>query len=128
MIPFARLRTRHLRLGRRGENIACSHLRNYGYDILFRNYKVPAGEIDIIARDGSIICFIEVKTRHASFRGRPAEGLSEKQRKRIRRAAMNYLREIGNPRAVYRFDLMEFVLSRWDVREFRHWQDKFGKN
>ena len=128
MIPFARLRAGHLRLGRRGENIACSHLGNSGHDILFRNYRVDAGEIDIIARDGSILCFIEVKTRHANFKGRPAEGLSEKQRKRIRRAAMSYLREIGNPKVVYRFDLMEFLLSRWDVREFRHWKDRFGKN
>ena len=128
MIPFSRLRTKHLRLGRRGENIACSHLRNSGYDILFRNYRVDAGEIDIIVRDGSILCFIEVKTRHSNFKGRPAEGLSEKQRKRIRRAAMNYLREIGNPKTVYRFDLMELLLSRWDVKEFRHWKDKFGRN
>ncbi|MFA6290370.1 MAG: YraN family protein [Victivallales bacterium] len=128
MIRFARLRAGHLRLGRRGENIASSHLRNSGYEVLFRNYRVDAGEIDIIARDGSILCFIEVKTRHSNFKGRPAEGLSEKQRKRIRRAAMNYLREIGNPKVVYRFDLMELVLSRWDVKEFRHWKDRFGKN
>lgn len=128
MIRFARLRAGHLRLGRRGENIACSHLRNSGYDVLCRNYRVDAGEIDIIARDGSIICFIEVKTRHSKFKGRPSEGLTERQRRRIRRAAMSYLREIGNPKAVFRFDLMELVLSRWDVREFRHWKDRFGRN
>ncbi|MFZ2655737.1 MAG: YraN family protein [Victivallales bacterium] len=128
MIPFARLRAGHLRLGRRGEDIASSFLKNKRYDILLRNYKVASGELDIIARDGSMICFVEVKTRHSGFKGRPAEGLSEKQRKRIRRAAMNYLREIGHPAVAYRFDLIEVMLSRWDVTELRHWKDRFGKN
>ncbi len=128
MISFSRSRARHLRLGRRGEKLACSFLENRGYDILYRNYKVGSGEVDIVARDGSVICFVEVKTRHSGFRGRPAEGLSEKQRRRIRHAAMNYLREIGNPKVVYRFDLMELVLSNWDVEELRHWKDRFGRN
>ncbi|OGV58068.1 MAG: hypothetical protein A2X45_25760 [Lentisphaerae bacterium GWF2_50_93] len=128
MIPFAKLRAGHLRLGRRGEKIASSFLKNNWYDILLRNYKVASGEVDLIARDGSMICFVEVKTRHSAFRGRPAEGLSERQRKRIRHAAMNYLREIGNPEVAYRFDLIEVMLSRWDVTELRHWKNRFGKN
>ena len=128
MIHFARSRAGHLRLGARGEKLACSFLENKGYDILFRNYKVDSGELDIVARDGSVICFIEVKTRHSGFKGRPAEGLSEKQRRRVRHAAMDYLREIGNPKVVYRFDLIEIMLSRWDVKELRHWKDRFGRN
>ncbi len=128
MIPFARSRAAHLKLGTRGEKLACRYLHGKGYDILLRNYKVDSGEVDIVARDGSIVCFVEVKTRHSGFRGRPAEGLSEKQRRRVRHAATDYLREIGSPAVVYRFDLIEIVLSRWDVKELSHWKGGFGRN
>lgn len=128
MIRFARSRAEHLKLGRRGEKLACRYLSGKRYDILLRNYRITSGEIDIIARDGSIVCFVEVKTRHAGFKGRPIEGLSERQRSRIRHAAMDYLREIGRPSVAYRFDMIEVVLSRWDVKELRHWKNSFGRN
>ena len=50
-------------LGERGENVAAKFLRNQGYKILERNYRTSVGEIDIIARDGKTLVFVEVKTR-----------------------------------------------------------------
>lgn len=94
-------------------------------DILMRNYRREAGEIDIIARDGAAICFVEVKTRTNAMKSRPAEGLSEKQKSRICRAAMHYLKEIGSPAIEYRFDLVEVVLSRFSISEIRYWTSHF---
>ena len=120
-------KSRHLRLGNRGEKIASRLLRNKNYTILCRNFKVKSGEIDLVARDGGNLVFIEVKTRRSTTRSRPAEGLSSKQRKRIYNAAQNYLRRIDNPDVIYRFDLIEIVLSRFKIHEIRHWENNFTR-
>lgn len=126
MLSFSRAKAKHLKLGSKGEVFACSYLQNKGMDILFRNYKVSSGEIDIIGRNGSMICFIEVKTRRNTGKSRPAENLPEKQKIRIHRTAMHYLREIGRPKLVYRFDLIEIIFSRWDISELRYWPNHFS--
>ena len=120
-------KAKHIQLGARGEKIATKLLCSKNYDILCHNYKVKAGEIDLVARDGDTLVFIEVKTRRATTRSRPAEGLSSKQKKRIYRAAQSYLHQIGNPKVVYRFDLIEVILTRFGIREIRHWLDNFSK-
>jgi putative endonuclease len=125
-MDFRLARARHLRLGRRGEAAACRYLHDRGGEVLLRNYRPPAGEIDIIARDGLTLCFIEVKSRRASAAARPAAGLSRRQQRRIRRAALTYLREIGRPRLPWRFDLVEVVFGPWDIRELRHWRGHFS--
>ncbi|MDD3119430.1 MAG: YraN family protein [Victivallales bacterium] len=124
--PFHLLRARHLRLGRRGEDLACRLLRGEGCDILCRNYRVRAGEIDIVARDGGILTFVEVKTRYVTTVARPAAGLNPRQELRIMAAARRYRQRIGNPRSPYRFDLIEVRLGRWGVVELRHWPDHFS--
>jgi len=120
-------KSRHLRLGSKGEKIAARLLRNKNYTILCRNFKVKSGEIDLVARDGENLIFIEVKTRRATTRSRPAEGLGSRQKKRIYHAAQNYLRQIDNPNLIYRFDLIEIILSRFKIHEIRHWEDNFSK-
>jgi putative endonuclease len=127
-LSFRQAKTAHLRLGRRGENLACALLRSKNIEILCRNYKIKSGEIDIVTRDGGVIAFVEVKTRRHTTRSRPARGLTEKQKKRIYHAGMHYLKEIGNPKIVYRFDLIEVILSPFRLREARHWQEHFNSN
>ncbi len=126
-LDFKILRANHLRVGRRGENMTCEFLRSKGCDILLRNYRRNKDEIDIVALDGGTICFVEVKTRRAPLKTRPARGLDESQKNRIRRAARHYLSEIGNPALPCRFDLAEVVLGSWDIVEFRYWQNNFGR-
>ena len=120
-------KSKHLRLGAKGEKLAARLLRDKNYSILCSNYKVKSGEIDLVARDGENLVFIEVKTRRATTRSRPAEGLSSKQKKRIYRAAQNYLHNIDNPNVIYRFDLIEIILSRFKIHEIRHWENNFSK-
>lgn len=123
---FRLAKAAHLRLGRRGEDVACRYFRVRGAEVLLRNYRSPAGlEVDLIVRDGLTVCFVEVKTRRAAAAGRPASGLRLAQQQRIRRAALAYLREIGRPAVPWRFDLIEVILGRWDVRELRHWPHHF---
>ncbi|HPN84596.1 MAG TPA: YraN family protein [Victivallales bacterium] len=127
MANFAKFRASHLRLGRRGENKVCEYLYRMNCNVLQRNYRHGRDEIDIIALDGLTICFVEVKTRKVPLKTRPASGLDEGQKKRIRRAANHYLSDIGNPKLPHRFDLAEVVFNDFDLVEFRYWADSFGK-
>lgn len=121
---FGRSRAAHLRLGRRGENVSCHVLEELGLDVLERNVRNRYGEIDIIARDGVALCFIEVKTRHKSLIGRPADAVDETRRRRLSLAARLYMRKLGEDVQVpCRFDIMEVVYEKWrlaSVTYLRH--------
>lgn len=113
----------HLALGRFGENAACRLLEAKKFDILARNWRVKAGELDIVARDGACVVFVEVKTLHREGRFRPLDNLSFRQMKRNFNAAQLYLRMIGGSDLPIRFDLIEVVASRWRLRKIRHHYD-----
>jgi putative endonuclease len=129
MNRFTLLKAKHIRLGKRGEAIARNFLKNKSYDILMKNYKVKKGEIDIIARDGSTICFIEVKTRKytKSKINNPKILLSHRQSKRIQKASQDYLYELGNSKLTYRYELIEIFLSNYITKTIYHWTNDFGK-
>jgi len=125
--PFKKARAAHLKLGKRGENAACALLREKGLEIILRNYKCRRGEIDIIARDGAAICFVEVKTRSKKTGRRPSQGLTDKQKRRIYRASKHYLKEVDHPNVVTRYDLIELIYDKYDFVEARHWARHFSK-
>lgn len=125
MYSFKKARNAHLKLGNKGEKLACSYLKHQGIEILLRNYRNKKGEIDIIARDSGVICFIEVKTRSLKSKNRPADGLRYKQKLRISHSAKKYLNDIGYPKIPYRFDLIEIVMGSWDIVELRYWRNHF---
>jgi|LZCG01.1.fsa_nt_gb putative endonuclease len=93
------------RTGKRGEDIACQYLRQQGYEIIARNWRSRFGEIDIIARDGDSLVFVEVKTRTGSGFGGPEGALDERKRGRIIATAKAYLSGIESDLAI-RFDLV----------------------
>jgi len=74
-------------LGRRGEEIAARHLASRGLTIVDRNWRCPQGEIDLIARDGDELVFIEVKTRSSVAFGHPLESITATKLARLRRLA-----------------------------------------
>jgi putative endonuclease len=98
------------RFGQLGETIACWMLRLKGYRILATRFKVPVGEVDIIAKRGDLLVFVEVKSRRA--RGPVEQPVSPKQQKRITRAARAYVQHnqalAGHD---MRFDLI--LVRRW---------------
>jgi len=123
--------TSHLKLGQRGEKAAVKFLKAKGFEVLKRNFisNNRTGEIDIIARDGEILCFVEVKTRHTIYTGSETEDetwLSKHQADRIENAAADYLCKIGNPAVKYRFDLIEIEYGKWWLNKVHHWEKSFG--
>lgn len=93
-------------LGRWGEKIAARFLKRRGYRILQRNYVGRVGEIDIIARDGDVLVFVEVKTRTETDFGGPLEAVGPAKRRRIARAAQSYLLRHRIPEYPCRFDVV----------------------
>lgn len=81
-------------LGKIGEDMAVDLLQAKGYEILQRNYRCRAGEIDIIADYQGRVCFIEVKTRQDFSYGRPCESVTPQKIKHIRAAAAHYIGEM----------------------------------
>lgn len=96
-------------LGAEGEAIAERFLRRRGYRILVRSFRVPSGEIDIVARDGTWLVFVEVKTRSDDAFAEPAESVTLAKRRRLSRAAVAYLRRLGERPVPFRFDIVEIV-------------------
>jgi len=78
-------------IGEKGEGLACKYLRDKGYTIIERNFRTPAGEIDIIAKDKGTLHFFEVKARHGFDFGGPFEALTPAKIKRIKRTAEWFL-------------------------------------
>lgn len=66
----------NISLGRQGETMAASYLSAHGYTVLQRNYSCPMGELDIVARQGDVVAFVEVKTRRSLRYGRPCEAVN----------------------------------------------------
>jgi len=125
-MDFLKAKAAHIRLGRRGENAACRLLRAKGLEILVRDCRMPRGEIDIVARDGRTLVFVEVKSKRSTSRSRPAENLKSRQKARIYRAAFSYMREIDNPEVPFRFDIVEVLMGPWGPVAIWHWPAAFG--
>ena len=102
------------RLGRAAEAAACVHLTSLGYRILARNYRVPSGEIDIVARDHEMVVFVEVKARKSSAFGSAVSAVDRRKRARMRSAAEEFL-QFHAPNAKGRFDVVSFDGSRMRV-------------
>jgi putative endonuclease len=80
-----------IELGKTGEDLACRELERRGYAIVARRYRQRAGEIDIIARDGSVLVFVEVKARENHRFGDAAEAVTFRKRRTITRLAIDYM-------------------------------------
>lgn len=89
------------------ESLAAAFLQKKGYEILKRNYYSPHGEIDLIAKDGAYLVFVEVKYRADCRFGHPLETVDRRKQNRIRSAARRYLRERGwKEETACRFDVV----------------------
>jgi putative endonuclease len=102
----------HLRLGARGEKLAARYLRRHGFKILYRNFRGrQGGEIDLVCRDRDTLVFVEVKTRTREDFGRPLEAVGQKKQRRISLGALAWLRLLGNPDILFRFDIVEVTIA-----------------
>jgi len=98
--------TRFQRYGYVAENQAARHLKRQGYRIVMRNYRTPVGEIDIIAREGNHLVFVEVKARRTERFGNPKLAVTHHKQGQISRAALWYLKETDQMHVRARFDVV----------------------
>ena len=109
-----------MRLGERGEAYAAAFLEQQGYRIVAANFTLPVGrnlrdavvtaEIDLVAYDGPVLCFVEVKTRTSEWFAPPQVNVVKRKQRQISRAARAYRRMFGLEATVYRFDVVTVVL------------------
>lgn len=98
---------KHVILGKKGEIEAFNYLKAKGYKILQTNYVNILGEIDIIAKDGKYLVFIEVKTRTSRKFGRASEAVNYYKQKKLREVALLYLKKNKSLDSDVRFDIVE---------------------
>src|SRR5947209_19564754 len=96
--------SRRVVLGKTGEDLACGELQRRGYAILARRWRQRTGEIDIVARDGATLVFVEVKAREGHAFGEAAEAVTAWKRRRLTRLALEYLARERIPDGPCRFD------------------------
>jgi putative endonuclease len=92
--------------GRTGEDLACEDLERRGYAIIARRYRRRGGELDIIARDGQTMVFVEVKTREGRAFGEACEAVTANKRRTITRLALDYLMRNRLTECSCRFDVV----------------------
>ncbi len=79
-------------LGRLGEDLAREKLSSLGYRILETNYRCPLGEIDLVARDGDVLVFVEIKTRKDESMGQVKEAVTQRKQVQLSKAALAYMK------------------------------------
>lgn len=94
------------RYGQKSEEIAAAYLTKRGYTILQRNFRTRLGEIDIIARDGPTIVFVEVKARKTEVAGSVKACITEAKKAKITRVAQYYLKKFEEQGIKVRFDVV----------------------
>lgn len=112
-------------IGGSGEDIAAAFLQDLGYVILTRNYRKRFGEIDIIAEEGDILVFVEVKTRSSAAFGSPLEAVDTRKQRRMARAALDYLSSRKLHGRAARFDVVAVRLQPQARPRIEHVRNAF---
>lgn len=97
--------------GRFGEDVAAEYLMRDGYRIIERNFRTRIGELDIVARKGDVLAFIEVKTRLGNMFGRPAEAVTLEKQAHIKRTAQLFMRMRNIHPLKTAFDVIEVEIN-----------------
>jgi Predicted endonuclease distantly related to archaeal Holliday junction resolvase len=107
-------------VGRHGEQVAVRHLSERGWQVLDRNWRGEDGELDVVALDGDTLVVVEVKTRRGEGFGHPAEAVTGRKLRRLRRLAGQWLSEHElRPRQV-RVDVVAVTLPRRGAARLEH--------
>jgi putative endonuclease len=112
--------------GDRGERKAAGYLRRQGFRILARQYANPHGEIDLIARDGDAIVFVEVKTRSSNVAGLPVEAVNSDKQRKMTKAALVWLKRRGLLASRSRFDVVAILWPKGSkTPQITHYKNAF---
>lgn len=114
----------HNKKGSRGEELAIAHLQGKGYSILERNWRHSRCEVDIIARIGGTLVFVEVKTRDTEYFGYPESFVTRKKQDKLAEAVEGYLELHPEPDLDLRYDVIAVILNDFTT-EVLHIEDAF---
>ena len=95
-----------LDLGREGEALALRRLQELGYRCIARNYRCALGEVDLVARDGDTLVFVEIKTRKGMDLGYAKQAVTERKKRQVSKVALAYMKENRCCDAKARFDVV----------------------
>jgi putative endonuclease len=123
-MPFPLFLHRLLTFGRRSEIEAIDYLRSLGYRIVTTGYRDKTGEIDVIAREGDVLVFVEVKARQNPEPPEDAVGFQKQQR--MIRAAKAYIAKHHLQDEQYRFDILAITVLPGSKAQFRLLRDAFN--
>lgn len=111
-------------LGKRGEDLAHRYLQRAGFKVIARNYKPgPDSEVDIVARLGDLLVFVEVKTRASAEHSAPERAVGEEKERHILKAARSFSTRAGIDWSMVRFDIVSIVMAGGPT--ITHYQDAF---
>jgi putative endonuclease len=113
----------HNELGKQGEELAATYLREQGYIILDKNFRAGRNEIDIVARDKDIMVIVEVKSRRSNFFTEPEYAVTREKQRALIRAANSYIYR-KNINLETRFDIIAIILKDEEVH-INHLKDAF---
>lgn len=100
-----------LDLGKWGEDLALKKVKKLGYRCIARNYRCSLGEVDLIAKDGDTLVFIEIKTRRGRSLGYAKEAVDQKKRRQLSKVALAYMKANGCAETRARFDVVVINLG-----------------
>jgi putative endonuclease len=112
-------------LGKFGEEIAEELLRSKGYQILKRNFRFGKGEIDIIAKDGDYLVFVEVKSRKNYDFGEPEYAITKSKQRQLKKIAEAYFYVNGIEEQLCRFDVITIVGEKREEMKINHIENAF---
>ncbi len=115
---------KHLQTGQLGERLAVQLLESKGYQILETNWRFSRAEVDIIAKEGEILVFVEVKTRSTAYFGQPEEFVTPQKERLLADAAAVYMKDIQHTWE-FRFDIIAILLLDPSHPQITHFQDAF---
>ena len=115
---------RHNEVGKTGEALARQYLEGRGYRILEANWRYRRAEVDLIAMDGKVLVFVEVKTRSSAAFGRPEEFVTSYKEQLIVEAAIAYMEAIGHDWEL-RFDIIAILYRNDNDYQLEHFPDAF---
>lgn len=111
--------------GSQGEDVAVAFLESRGFQVLRTNFRLGrVGEIDVVAVDGEILVFVEVKMRYSSAFGRPEDAVGPRKQQQLKRVAHAFLHINNIVNSPCRFDVIAIEV-RDGQRYVRHWKNAF---
>lgn len=115
---------RHNDIGKAGEQIAYNYLKEKGYQVLEQNWRYRRAEVDLIARHGEVLVFVEVKTRSSQAFGEPEEFVSTQKENLLSSAASAYMEAINHDWEI-RFDIIAVLFQSEQSYSIKHIEDAF---